>query len=180
MEDDSDYSDNDVDVEDRIKLVKALPVEIGRIGCEEKAVEDSLRVCEVLSQTKLKRVPGKVKALECHWAFPELLMYDHHRMYAGLGEEMDLEELSERLMHQHQVQDQDREGFWDEILAYLHLEWLPKSQFEAEKIKRRARRFFILNDVLWHKNGTKPPLLEILINDIRLRIAKDTHDDIGH
>ena len=107
-------------------------------------------------------------------------MYDHHRMYTGLGEEMDLEELSERLMHQHRVQDQDREGFWDEILAYLHLEQLLKSQFEAEKIKRRARRFFILNGVLWCKNGTKPPLLVILNRDVQLRIAKDTHDDIGH
>ena len=93
---------------------------------------------------------------------------------------MDLEELSERLMHQHRVQDQDGEGFWDEILAYLHLEQLPKSQFKAKKIKRRARRFFILNDVLWRKNGTKPPLLVILNRDIRLRIAKDAHDDIGH
>ncbi len=87
-------------------------------------------------------------------------------MYMGLGEEMDLEESSERLMHQHWVQDQDGEGFWDEILAYLHLEWLPKSQFEAKKIKRRARRFFILNGVLWCKNGTKPPLLVILNRDV--------------
>ena len=83
-------------------------------------------------------------------------MHDHCRMYAGLGKEMDLEESSERLMHQ------DGEGFWDEILAYLHLEQLLKSQFKAKKIKRRARRFFILNGVLWHKNGTKPPLLVIV------------------
>src|SRR5260221_5726346 len=70
-EDDSDYSDDDVDVEDGIKLVKALPVEIGRIGCKEKAVEESLQVCKVLLQTKLERVLGEVKALECRWAFPE-------------------------------------------------------------------------------------------------------------
>ena len=42
MDDDSEYSDNDIDVEDGIKLVKALPTEINRIEYEEKAVEDSL------------------------------------------------------------------------------------------------------------------------------------------
>src|SRR5260221_7595394 len=37
MANDSDYSDDDVDVEDRIKLVKVFPVEINGIGYEEKA-----------------------------------------------------------------------------------------------------------------------------------------------
>ena len=101
-------------------------------------------------------------------------------MYAGIGEEIEEDEVSEKLMHQHWVQDMDGEQFWDEILAYLHMGWLPKSQFEAEKIKRRSKQFFILNDVLWQRNGTKPPLLVILNQDIRLRIAKDAHDNVGH
>ena len=40
--DDSDYSDGDIDVEDGIKLITALLLEIKVISYEEKAVEDSL------------------------------------------------------------------------------------------------------------------------------------------
>ena len=39
---DSDYSDDDVNVEDGIKLVKVLPIEIEGIGDEERAVENGL------------------------------------------------------------------------------------------------------------------------------------------
>ena len=49
----SDYSDDNVDVEDGIKLVKVFPVEINGIGYEEKAVENGLCICKVLAQTKL-------------------------------------------------------------------------------------------------------------------------------
>ena len=70
--------------------------------------------------------------------------------------------------------------YWDEILAYLHLGWLPESQSEALKVQKHTKHFFILNGVLWHKNGTKPLLLVILSWDIRTWIAKDTHDDARH
>ena len=65
-------------------------------------------------------------------------MYDHCQMYAGVGEEIGLEESTEKLMHQHWVQVQDGEEFWNENLAYLHLEQLLKSPFEAKRIERRA------------------------------------------
>ena len=112
-------------------------------------MENSLRVREALSLSKLERVPGEVKVLECYWSFPESLLYDCHRMYAGVAEEIEEEEESERLMHRHRVQDMDGEKYWSEILAYLHMGQLLDSQFEVEKIKRRAKQFFILNGVLW-------------------------------
>ncbi len=58
--------------------------------------------------------------------------------------------------------------------------WLPSPQSEALKIRKHAKHFFILNGVLWWKNGTKPPLLVILNQDIRTQIVKDTHNDAGH
>ncbi len=135
---------------------------------------------EALSQSKLKRVPGEVKALECRWVSPESLLHDYRRMYAGVGEEIDLDTEYEKLMHQHHVQDTDSKEYWDEILVYLHLKQLPNSQIEAERLKRHAMHYFILNGSLWCRNGGKPPLLVVLNKDVRMRIAKDAHDNAGH
>ncbi len=180
MANDSDYSDDDVDVEDGIKLVKASSVKFNNINYEEREIEESLHVHEILSESKLNHLPGEVRALECRWAHPEALLYDHRWMYAGVGEEIDLEEELEKLMHQHCILDKDGEEYWDEILAYLHLKWLPGSPSEALKVQRHAKHFFILDGILWQKNGNKPPLLVILSPDIRMRIAQDTHDNTGH
>ena len=51
---------------------------------------------------------------------------------------------------------------------------------EAPKVVRRSQRFFIMNDVLWRKNGDKPPLLVILNQNVRMWIAQEVHDDSGH
>ncbi len=83
-------------------------------------------------------------------------------MYTGEGEEIDIDKVSVKLTHQHCVQDKDDKEYWDEILAYLHLGRLPDSQSEALKVQKCTKHFFILNGVLWHKNGTKPLLLVIL------------------
>ncbi len=112
-------------------------------------MENGLCICEDLSQTKLDRVPGEVKALECHWSDPESLLHDHHHMYMGIGEENDLDEEEERLNHQHHMYDRDGDEFWDGILAYLHMGWLPSSKTKAERIQRHSKKFFILNGVLW-------------------------------
>ncbi len=101
-------------------------------------------------------------------------------MYTSEGEEIDINEVPAKLTHQHRIQDKDDEEYWDEILAYLHLGRLPDSKSEVLKVQKRTKHFFILNGVLWRKNGTKPPLLVILSQDIRTRIVKDTHDDAGH
>ena len=60
-------------------------------------------------------------------------------MYAGVVEEIEEKEESERLMHRHRVQDTDGEKYWSEILAYLHMGQLLDSQVEVDKIKRRAK-----------------------------------------
>jgi len=180
MADDSDYSNGDVDIKDGIKLVRALPIEIESISSVEEEAKNGICVHEALSQSKLKQVPGKVKALECRWASPELLLHDYRRMYTRVREEIDIDTEYEKLTHQHCVQDMDSEEYWDEILSYLHLKWLPNSQNEAEKLKRHAMCYFILNGSLWHRNGGKPPLLVVLNKDVRMRITRDAHDDAGH
>src|SRR5258708_31395533 len=58
MADDSNYSDVDIDVEDGIKLVKELPIEINLIEYEDQEIENCLLLCSDLSQTKIGRVSG--------------------------------------------------------------------------------------------------------------------------
>src|SRR5258708_166814 len=120
---DSDYSDGNIDVEDGIKLVKALPLAINTIEYEERKVKDGLCVHEALSQANLERVWGEVKALECCWAFPGTLLHDHCWMYAGVGEEKNLEEESDRLNHQHRVYDRD--GVGRIIIHHMNRLWNP-------------------------------------------------------
>ena len=143
-------------------------------------MKNDLWVRQDLSLTKLERCPGEVKALECHWASPNGLLYDHYWMYMGEVEEIEKEEESKSLYHHHRVQDRDREEYWNEILAYLHLNRLPVSQTEADKIWCQAQWFFIMNEALWCRNGNKPPLLVILNQDMWLRIVRNAHDDSGH
>jgi len=72
----SDYSNGDINVKDGIKLITVLLLEVNAISYEERETENSLWMCEVLSQLKLKCVPGEVKALECQWSSPASLLYD--------------------------------------------------------------------------------------------------------
>src|SRR5258708_17446296 len=105
--DDSDYSDGEVDIKDGIKLVKALPVTVNTINDDERKIENGVWVQEALSISKLKRLPGEVKVLECHWSMVESLLYDYRRMYVGIGEEIGPEEEAGRLVHQHHISDRD-------------------------------------------------------------------------
>src|SRR5258708_16390804 len=57
---------------------------------------------------------------------------------------------------------------------------LPSSKTEVERIQRRSKKFFVLNGVLWRKNGDRPPLLVILSPDIQHRIVGDAHNKSGH
>ena len=85
-------------------------------------------------RTRLNHVPGEVKVMETEWKLPMELQYDFRKMYVGEGKEFDLNKEDQKLNHPHRVQDKDEEGFWDDILAYLHLGKLPKAQTESDWI----------------------------------------------
>ncbi len=118
--------------------------------------------------------------MECRWLSPETLLHDCHCMYVGEGEERDYEEEGDKLEHQHHVKDRDGDEFWNEILVYLHLVHLPSDPAEAEQIHRWLKCFFLMNNVLWHWNGSRPPLLVILSLEVQSRIVKDAHNESGH
>ena len=51
---DSEYSDDEVDIEDGIKLAKAFVVEVNELEYDEQNVENGLQVWEELSKSKLE------------------------------------------------------------------------------------------------------------------------------
>src|SRR5260370_28185094 len=55
---DSDYSDGEVDVEDGIKLVKALQVTVNTINDDERKIVNSVRLREALFISNVERLPG--------------------------------------------------------------------------------------------------------------------------
>ncbi len=69
-EDGSDYSGDDVDIEDGIKVVKALLAENSQLEYEDRKQEESLQTEGYLARTRLNRVPGEAKVMETEWKSP--------------------------------------------------------------------------------------------------------------
>ena len=176
-DDDSDYSGDDIDIEDGIKLVKVPTLEVNEVELWE---ENGIRVREDLKRAKLDRLEGEARALEVTWGAPKNLLFEYRMMYVGEGEEMTTESEESKLFHLHRTYDYDGEEYWNEILAYLYLAKLPADARNATRVLRRAKPFFLMEKALWRKNGDRPPLLVVLKSEIRERIVKDAHDNSGH
>jgi hypothetical protein len=82
--------------------------------------------------------------------------------------------------HEHYVAKNDTEDYWDQILAYLHLMRLPSDADEARRVKNHAKSYFLMEKMLWKRNGTRPPLQVVLHPDRRLNLTKQAHDESGH
>ena len=82
--------------------------------------------------------------------------------------------------HTHQKLDNDTDEFWDQILVYLMNMKLLSNPDEARKVKNRANTFFILENVLWQRNGMKPPLQVVLEPSHRMHLTKEAHDNSSH
>jgi len=66
-------------------------------------------------------------------------------------------------VHPHKIFDTDTDEYWNKIIAYLtNLEIPSNDQDEIKRIKNRAKAFFILDGILWRRNGTKLPLQVVL------------------
>ena len=64
--------------------------------------------------------------------------------------------------HEHYVAKNDTEEYCDKILAYLHL---MSDADEARQVKNHAKAYFLMEKMLWKRNGMKPPLQVVLHPD---------------
>ena len=175
---DSDYSDDDVDLDEGIKLVKVPEIEINFAELKnEEYVGDGVH--EMLN-ARMNRRFGEARVLETRWLAPRDLRYEKGICYVGEGEEAVERDLEEPKEHQHRVEDRDDERFWDELLAYLHLKRLPYPDSRAKQVQRQAKRFFLMENLLWRRNGDRPPLQVVLNPELRNRIMDDAHEGSGH
>ena len=67
--------------------------------------------------------------------------------------------------HEHYIAKNDTKEYWDKILAYLHLIRLPSDADEARQVKNHVKAYFLMEKMLWKRNGTKPPLQVVLHPD---------------
>ena len=51
---------------------------------------------------------------------------------------------------------------------------------EARRVKNHMKAYFLMEKMLWKRNGTKPPLQVILHPDQCLNLTKQAHDESGH
>src|SRR5260221_4660823 len=63
-EGDSDYSGDDVDIKDGIKLVKPVPFESSQMEYKDQRQKKSLCMEGYVAQMRLNQVPGEIKGLE--------------------------------------------------------------------------------------------------------------------
>ena len=75
--------EDDVDIEDGIKVVKVLPAESSQLEYKDHKQEKSLWTEGYLVRTRLNHMPGEVKVMETEWKSPTELQYDFRKMYVG-------------------------------------------------------------------------------------------------
>jgi hypothetical protein len=83
-------------------------------------------------------------------------------MQSSLGQLREDVNEDDDIRHTHAKMDNDSVGFWDQILSFLINLKLLSDPDEAQKVKNCAKAFFLLENILWRRNGTKPPLQVIL------------------
>ena len=67
--------------------------------------------------------------------------------------------------HDRYITKNDTEDYWDKILAYLHLMRLLSDADKARQVKNHTKAYFLMEKMLWKRNGTKPPLQVVLHPD---------------
>ncbi len=77
VEGDSDYSGDDIDIEDGIKLVKSILFESSQMEYEDQKQETSLHTEGYVARIRLDQVPGEIKVMEAEWKSPNDLLYDY-------------------------------------------------------------------------------------------------------
>ncbi len=70
MEGDSDYSGDDVNIEDGIKLVKSVPFENSQMEYKDQRQEKSLQTEGYVARMRLNQLPGEIKVMEAEWKSP--------------------------------------------------------------------------------------------------------------
>ena len=187
--DDSDESDCGSDIEDGIKIVSVpkhqeLDDELLNVDTNTAfapAEPQDHMTDFILQQTKLERLDGECKPLEVYWVTP-IDIEEDQEFGVFESEIMDVDENSAAAKrdHPHKVYEHDTPEYWNELLAYLTSLKLPEDRTRRSQIASRAKHFFIYDNMLWRRNGDKPPLQVVLSSEIRTRICKDAHDDSGH
>jgi hypothetical protein len=185
-DDDSTDSDSEMDADDENKFAHSTGrlVEINEVTQGFLELEEDFKTSKKVLSTRLNRRLGECLAIDVVWdrSYSLAPVEGNHLLFEGRAKVGAAENSPEFKTepHEHQLPDSDSEEFWDQILAFLMTMKLPADAEEARRIKTRAKPFFLLEKILWRRNGTRPPLQVVLEPSRRVRLTKQAHDDSGH
>ena len=192
-DDDSDDSDGSMNAEDENKFAKSTGrlVEANMLQTIMEEEESTYEADKRLIATRLSRVLGECLSLEVNWETDKALvpvggnplLFEGRVNVAENGDEnadAEGDEMADEQPHRGHLADNDSEEFWDAILRYLLELKLPEGKDEAHRVKARAKSYFLKDNILWKRNGSKPPLHVVLEPSRRARLTADAHDNSGH
>ena len=186
-EDDSDDSDATMDADDTNKFARSTGryMEIEQAIHDAKDTEHSFEADKQFVIACLDRAFGECAPLDVNWTpASELRLVEGNQIFfegTVNSIENDNEDKSDsNNVHEHYRPDNDSESYWDLILGYLLDLRLPSEEKEAKRVKGRAKNYFLMDNLLWKRNGTKPPLQVVLEPSRRLRLTSEAHDKSGH
>jgi len=161
--------------------------------------EYDYNVAKTLIGTRLDRPFGKALPLETPWdlTFNVRSVEGNCHLLEGMAQ-INADQIGDQIIsnsnlgteevfayntevHSHKIFDANTDEYWNKIIVYLtNLEIPSNDQDEIKCINNRAKAFFILDGILWCRNGTKPPLQVVLDPERRIRLMKQAHDESGH
>ena len=181
-----------MNAEDENKFVKSTGrlVDANILQAIASGEETTFEANKKLIATRLSRVLGECLSLEVDWETDEplvpvggnpLLFEGRVNMVENGDENADAEgnEMADEQPHRGHLADNDSEEFWDAILRYLLELKLPEGKDEAHRVKTRAKSYFLKDNILWKRNGSKPPLHVVLEPSRRMRLTTEAHDNSG-
>jgi len=187
-EDNSEDSDGSMNAEDENKFAKSTGrlVDANILQAIVLGEETTFEANKRLIATRLSRVLGECLSLEVDWETSEPLIPVGGNLRVNVVENGDENadaggnEMADEQPHRGHLADNDSEEFWDAILHYLLELKLPEGKDKAHRVKTRAKSYFLKDNILWKRNGSKPPLHVVLEPSRRMRLTMDAHDNSRH
>jgi hypothetical protein len=82
-------------------------------------------------------------------------------------------------LHPHHVLDDERDGYWEDILEYLQKMKIPNSVKNRKSFIQTTRKYFVMENALWRRTNDLPRRV-ILDKTKREELIQKAHDESGH
>ncbi|KAF8323546.1 uncharacterized protein EI90DRAFT_3130413 [Cantharellus anzutake] len=142
-DEDSNFSDGEIDIEEGVKFLKLLDLEQDKDFCEMSMAEfltEEIDPCETskINKTRLDRHRGECMPLEVRWENPThikcLIGRTYHICKGRVVEDNPNGSRPDRIRHAHQIDEYDSEQYWQTVLRFLLTGVPPSDKKEVTRL----------------------------------------------